>query len=53
MSKNKNVLVDPLNRVSIAGQNRLAETIFKLDDDIARRSNKAVKFNIPTITNRI
>ena len=52
MSKNKNVLVDPLNRVGIAGKKQLAETIIKLDDDIARKSGKAVKLNIPTITNQ-
>ncbi|WAM22784.1 MAG: hypothetical protein OI718_00020 (plasmid) [Candidatus Methanoperedens sp.] len=52
MSKiENNVLVDL--RVGIAGKKQLAETIIKLDDDIASKSDKAVKFNIPTITNRI
>jgi hypothetical protein len=52
MSKiENNVLVDL--RVRIAGKKQLAETIIKLDDDIASKSDKAVKFNIPTITNRI
>ncbi len=51
MSKNKNVLVDPINKVSIAGKEPLAETIVKMDDGIARRSDKAIKLNIPTITN--
>ena len=51
MSKiENNVLVDL--RVGIAGKKQLAETIIKLDDDIASKSDKAVKFNIPTITNR-
>ncbi len=50
MSKNKNVLVDPLNRVGIAGKNQLAEAIIKLDEGIARRSDKAVKLKTPAIT---
>ncbi len=51
MSKiENNVLVDPINRVGIAGKNQLAETIINMRDDIARRSDKAFKFNIPTIT---
>jgi hypothetical protein len=51
MSKiENNVLVDLM--VGIAGKKQLAETIIKLDDDIARKSGKAVKLNIPTITNQ-
>ncbi len=51
MSKiENNVLVDL--RVGIAGKKQLAETIIKLDDDIASKSDKAVKLNIPTITNQ-
>jgi hypothetical protein len=50
MSKVNNVLVD-LRKVGKAGKKQLAETIIKLDDDIASKSDKAVKFNIPTITN--
>jgi hypothetical protein len=50
MSKVNNVLVDLM--VGIAGKKQLAETIIKLDDDIARKSGKAVKLNIPTITNQ-
>nr|WAI00011.1 MAG: hypothetical protein OI720_00265 [Candidatus Methanoperedens sp.] len=54
MSKiENNVLVDLRNKVCIAGKKQLAETIIKQDDDIACKSDKAVKFNIPTITNRI
>ncbi len=52
MSKVNNVLVDPINRVGTAGKNQLAETIINVRDDIARRSDKAIKLNIPTITNR-
>jgi hypothetical protein len=52
MSKNKNVLVDLRNKAGVAGKGLLAETIVKIDDDIARRNDKAIKFNIPTITNR-
>ncbi len=51
MSKiESNVLVDLRNKASIAGKGRLAETIVKIDDGIARRSDKTVKLNIPIIT---
>ncbi len=51
MSKiENNVLVDP-KKVGIAGKGQLAEAIIETGDDIARRSDNAIKFNIPTITN--
>jgi hypothetical protein len=53
MSKiENNVLVDLRNKAGIAGKGLLAETIIETGDNIARRSDNAVKFNIPTITNR-
>ncbi len=52
MSKEKNVLIDLRNKASIAGKGLLAKTIIETGDDIARKSGNAVKFNIPTITNR-
>jgi hypothetical protein len=53
MSKiENNVLVDLRNKVGIAGKGLLAKTIIETGDDIAMRSDSAIKFNIPTITNR-
>jgi hypothetical protein len=52
MSKiENNVLVDLRNKAGIAGKG-LADAIIEKGDDIARRSDNTVKFNIPTITNR-
>ncbi len=50
MSKINNVLVDLRNKAGIAGKG-LADTIIEKGDDIARRSDNAIKLNIPTITN--
>ncbi len=53
MSKiENNVLVDLRNKVGIAGKGLLAKTIIETGDYIAMRSDSAIKFNIPTITNR-
>ncbi|HWQ96165.1 MAG TPA: hypothetical protein VN368_02210 [Candidatus Methylomirabilis sp.] len=49
MSKVNNVLVDL--RVGIAGKKPLVDTVIEKGDDIASKSDKAFKFNIPTITN--
>ena len=50
MSKiENNVLVDLRNKVGIAGKKQLADSVIEKDDNISRKSDKAVKFNIPTI----
>ena len=52
MSKiENNVLVDPINKVCIAGKKQLAENVIETGDEISNGSDKAIKFNIPTITN--
>ncbi len=52
MSKiENNVLVDLRNKASIAGKGLPAEIIIETGDNITRRSDNAIKFNIPTITN--
>jgi hypothetical protein len=49
MSKNKNVLVDLRNKAGITGKGLLAETVIETGDNIARKSDNAVKFNIPQL----